>query len=55
MSETQNTTKNKTTKLKLWAMAIDELHVVINKRINVEFFPVENLYREKISTVIDMD
>lgn len=42
MSETQNTTKTKATKLKLWTMTTDKLHVVINKKTNVEFFPVEN-------------
>lgn len=47
MSETQNTTKTKTTKLKLWTMAIAKLHVVINTRINIEFSPAENSYREK--------
>lgn len=36
-------------------MVIDKLHMVINKRINVDFFPVENSYREKIPAVIDMD
>lgn len=44
MSETQKTSKSKNMKLKLQSMAIDKLHYVINKRINVAFLSFENFY-----------